>query len=130
MEGKHLIPQGKDLILNISYRMNDFRLSSNLDNVSENLDSKIQHLLALPPLVRFDNEGRVWDLNSGKSLRENFIIKVIHADNRIEYFSTTTECAKNFNISRTTILKGLDEGKPLKASNSKLQRIRVYGPNL
>lgn len=42
IKGKHLIPEGRSLILNLSYRMNNFRLSTSVKNLPFLSDLEIE----------------------------------------------------------------------------------------
>lgn len=131
IQGKHLIPEGRSLILNLSYRMNNFRLSTSMaKNLPIVSDLEIKSLLTLPPLVQIDDEGRVREVKTGKVIREIYIVEVVHTDGKIEFFHSVVESAKSLNVPRTRVSNRLDDGKPLSSAGNdcKLRRIRVYFP--
>lgn len=103
IQGKHLIPEGRSLILNLSYRMNNFRLSTSMKNLPIVSDLEIKSLLTLPPLVQIDDEGRVREVKTGKVIREIYIVEVVHTDGKIEFFHSVVESAKSLNVPRTRL---------------------------
>lgn len=106
--------------------MNNFRLSTSMKSKSFSLE--IKSLLTLPPLVQIDDEGRVRE--TGKVIREIYIVEVVDTDGKIEYFHSVVESAKSLNVPRTRLSNRLDDGKPLSSAGNdcKLRRIRVYFP--
>jgi hypothetical protein len=116
------------VILNVSQGMNNFRLSTSRASSSVKVSSlEIESLLASPPLVKIDSEGRVWDIKTGKSIRETYIVEVVHPNGNIELFHSVTECAKSLGVARMSVQSRLDDGKPLlRAGSCKLRRIGVY----
>lgn len=88
-----MISDGKSLILDISYRMNNFRLTTNTTRIESKIsNSRIQPILELPPLIVMDEEGRAWNSGTGKCIRETYIVKVIQIDGSELLFHTVSEC--------------------------------------
>ena len=171
-QGKHLKPEIKDFILECSYTMNNFRLSTfnNLAKTQPNnkgnylkptlttpltdtslkdevceavarpeefefinlrsaslLQLAAEQYLNLPPVYIKTNEGRIINIETGDLVRDTFVVEVIKTDGTILLFSTVTECALFFNISRSVIYAKLANGSPMESLNiSKFNKIRVF----
>jgi hypothetical protein len=175
-QGKHLKPEIKNFILEVSYTMNNFRLSTfnilattlpkdkgdslkessstpllplgRLDEVCEaesrpkvesidfSLASKSQlkigaaaaeRYLNLPSVYVKTNEGRIINIETGDLVRDTFVVEVIKTDGTISLFSTITECALFFNISRSIIYTKLANGGSMESLNiTKFNKIRVF----
>lgn len=88
-QGKYLIPEGKDLIYDISNRMNDNRLSTN-SNSNQTIieEERIQSILySHPPSEDVNPEGRAKVLSTGRYLRSIYIIGVYLESKEISQLS-------------------------------------------
>lgn len=147
-QGKHLKPEIKNFILDVSYTMNNFRLSTfkNLAGLPEtgvetiDLPAKTTSLsqlkisgavaeryLNLPPVYVKTTDGRIINIETGDLIRDTFVIEVIKMNGTISLFSTVTDCALFFNISRSVIYTKLANGSSMESlSISKFNKIRVF----
>ena len=133
-EGKHLTEKGRNLIIKLADSMNNSRLSTNLNKSSiedTNYKVELELLVKSNPLISIDSEGRALVISENKWIRSTYIIKATLPSGNIEYFPTGVSCAKAFCVSNTTIMKRLNDKKPLINVENKilalsLKRIKVY----
>jgi hypothetical protein len=133
LEGKHLTEKGKQLIIKLGDTMNNNRLSSNsniltLDMVTK---SELNLLIKSKPLISIDSEGRAMIINEKKYIRSTYIIKAVFLNESITYFTNGVSCAKSLHVSNGTILRRLNDGKPVKNKEGlimvkTIKRIKVY----
>jgi DNA invertase Pin-like site-specific DNA recombinase len=98
----------------------------NLRSASQ-LQLAAEQYLNLPPVYIKTNEGRIINIETGDLVRDTFVVEVIKTDGTISLFSTVTECALFFNISRSVIYAKLTNGSPMESLNiSKFNKIRVF----
>lgn len=178
-QGKHLKPEIKKFILEVSYTMNNFRLTT-FNNLSKYLNTQPmdegdnlretslyplandaseavarvdtlgllafpkgqsatsysqlktyaaeqERYLNLPPVYVKTNDGRIINIETGDLVRDTFVVEVIKIDGTISLFSTVTECALFFNISRSIIYNKLANGGSIESLNiTKFKKIRVF----
>lgn len=114
-QGKHLTAEGKDLIHNITNRMNDNRLSTNpnilLPRISE---GEINSILNRPPLIEVDSvEGRARIISSNKIIRSIYIIAAYFVEPGYTiYFHNGVYCSKYLRISYNVMVRRLNDSKP------------------
>jgi len=98
----------------------------NLRSASQ-LQLAAEQYLNLPSVYIKTNEGRIISIETGDLVRDTFVVEVIKTDGTISLFSTVTECALFFNISRSIIYSKLANGSPMESLNiSKFNKIRVF----
>jgi hypothetical protein len=119
-QGKHLIPEVKEFIIQLSYSMNNFRLSTY--NITKNEITSTKFIftpfcendklkkekifLTMPELFILNNEKQIINIKTGKLIRDTYVIEVItQIDNTISraIYPTILDCAKKLNITRTII---------------------------
>jgi hypothetical protein len=134
-EGKHLLEEGKNLIIKLGDSMNNSRLSNNSNRIT--LDNKTKSELTLlmksEPLICVDSEGRAMIKKTNKYIRSTYIIETNFIGGSISYFSNGISCAKALHISINTLTQRLTDGKPVKNKNGlitalKVKRIKAYSP--
>lgn len=174
-QGKHLKPEIKNFILEVSYTMNNFRLTTfnNLSNdlntlpkgqvvdlgimsdtsalqqstkysflrkqvkgedpielrpaCKSQLKTYAERYLDLPSVYKKTDEGRIINIETGDLVRDTFVVEVIKTDGTISLFSTVSECALFFNISRSIIYIKLANGGSMESLNIfKFNKIRVF----
>lgn len=102
--GYHLLPEGKSLIFKLKSRMNNFRLTSNINNISEfiNLNEEIFSVFAMPSPYEIKNGVRIQS-GTDKWISESLSIIVIDKSGNKLYFDSLSKCSEALNISRTKI---------------------------
>jgi cytochrome c oxidase subunit 3 len=119
--GYHLLPEGKSLILKLKSRMNNYRLSTNLNKEKklENLDIEINKLFAMEAPYEIKNGIRLY---TGTNKWVSDSIKIIAIDNFKNelFFDSITQCSLSLKISRSKIKKCIVEGKLYKNFSFKL----------
>lgn len=173
-QGKHLKSEIKDLILGVSYNMNNFRLSTNkfpsypvaflnsdvLDNVnitnfsnsdltapdlilkpivSKNtpitsnfittpattIDKEI--LINQPPIFVDNNEGERININTGKKIKDVYVIEVENTEKVFTIYPTILDCAKALGFSRFVVSTTIKTGNILVGTNIvKIRKIPVF----
>ena len=95
--------------------MNNSRLSTSSDKFI--IDSKtkyaLEELIKLEPLISVNSEGRAMILKEHKYIRSTYIIQAVLPNGSISYFINDAQCAKYFLESNPTIIKRLNDGKPI-----------------
>lgn len=134
LNGKHLSDQGRNIIIKLADTMNNNRLSTNkkkstIDN--GNLISELELLEKSEPLIKIDTEGRAYVLSQNKYIRSTYIIEATLPNGLIKYYPTNIMCAKSYSVSSSTIMRRLNDKKPLISKDKKillhsLKRIKVY----
>nr|YP_010170442.1 LAGLIDADG homing endonuclease [Phanerochaete carnosa]QRZ60423.1 LAGLIDADG homing endonuclease [Phanerochaete carnosa] len=86
LDGKYLTEKGKDLIIKLGDTMNNNRLSTNLNrlNLDTNTKSELVHLIKSDPLIHIDHEGRAIIISQQKYIRSTYIIKLKCLDGSIK----------------------------------------------
>ena len=81
----------------------------------------------LPSIYIKNNEGFIINTESGKLVRDTFVVEVLKKDGTLLLFSTVTDCAATLNISRSVIYDKLVNGNPIESLNIlKFRKIRVF----
>lgn len=144
-QGKYLIPEIKSFILQLSYTVNNYRLSTNKDLKRESYESKENltnmddktvfspknlfkdKILALPPLFVKNNEGQIINIKTGKVIRDTFVVEVLKTNSLVCIYPTISDCASSCDISRTIIYDKLIRGKSVVEKGIiNIRQIRVY----
>lgn len=156
-QGKHLIPEIKSLILKVSYNMNNFRLSTNkiknLELIEPNLNIKTEEpgaekeynsnitdfereeLLRQPAIHISNSEGERINVNTGKVIREVFVIEVektISSPNgslEKEYtiYNSILDCSNSLGVSRPIIYTKIKNGTGLAGTNiDRIRKVPVF----
>ena len=135
-QGKHLIPEIKEFILQVSYSMNNYRLSTNKNKTiitshywKDIATPKIliEKYLNLPSIFILNSNGQVFNNKTGELVRDTYVIEVINKDNSIKIYHTIVDCANSLGITRTTIYNKISSGEPLMEKGIlKIKKIRVF----
>ena len=144
-QGKHLIPEIKSFILQLSYTMKNYRLSTNKDLKNNSYESKENltnmddktvfsstnifkdKFLALPPLFVKNNEGQIINIKTGEVIKDTFVVEILRTNSTVCIYPTISDCASSCDISRTIIYDKLVSGKSLPEKGiRKIRKIRVY----
>lgn len=132
-QGKHLLSEVQSFILELSYTMNDNRLSTNINNSdtlkcdSQKLQNLKENYLNLPPIHGENKEGVIVNLQTGEVVRDTFVIQVEKTDNTTSIFPNIVALANAFNVSRPAIYESINNGKSLKEKGIlNIKKIRVY----
>lgn len=105
-EGKHCTPEGEKIVKLLAGRMNNNRLSTNLDKPDNLSDEIIQRLLASPSNFEKHPNGKIWIKSLGKYYLEGGSVAVEVLDESglvVNSFSSLTDCASFFGVSKNTI---------------------------
>ena len=136
-QGKHLIKDVTSYIVQLSYSMNNYRLSTNTDvkknfNKTCTTDKKlfyyiIEKFLSLPPLFILNDSGQIINSKTSDIVRDVFVIELIKTDNTVEIYPTITDTSISFKVSINTISSLISNGTFLTDKGiSKINKIRVY----
>lgn len=133
-EGKHLLEDGKELIIKLGDSMNNSRLSTNPNRLDFNAESrsKLNTLIKSKPLISVDSEGRAMIINESKYIRSTYIIQAVFLNGSVSYFTNGISCAKALHVSNNTITRRLNDGQPVRDKNgliiATIKRIKAYSP--
>lgn len=137
--GAYRIEEIKILILNLSYTMNNYRLSTSLDkNKINNFSNKDKDIiLKAEPTVKHLSDGRQLDIITGKLVNRrwaNCIYEIINEKGEILLASTLNDAAVILDVNFRTIGRHL-ESEDLFLTNEfvqikrfKIRRIPVFYP--
>lgn len=133
-QGKHNIPEVKDFILQLSYSMNNFRLStSKINNISKGKEDLVISInqkeiyLNLPPLYISNNEKQIISIQTGKIVRDIYVIEVENTQNIKTIYPSISHCAQAIGVSRPTLLNRIETGDPLLQKDLiKIRKVRVF----
>jgi hypothetical protein len=129
--GSHKIDNIKDLIIKLSYCMNDYRLTTNKGKKDKQLISPEELTLinTAPAIFEHFSDGKVKNISTGMedySIFSNIFI-VIKPDNEEILEKTLKEAANIVGVHYTTLSKKLNFGlNEIYINDSKVKRIRVY----
>ena len=136
-DGIYRTEEIKELILKLSYSMNNFRLSTNSDK--EKLDSlsgqDLDKLINAKPTIRHLKDGRQLDIVTGKPVNRrwtNCVFEIIKNTEEIFLASTLNEAAVIVGVDFRTISKNLalealgDNGEYVVINKQIIRRIAVF----
>lgn len=118
-QGKHFTEEGKNLIFLIGKRMNNYRLSTNLSNKTNecttdlSIEERVLKLLDSPSNYEVQPDGKILIKSLGTNYRGrgNVGVKVLDDAGKLVYhFDSIKECALFFNVHSRTIIRRLDSG--------------------
>jgi hypothetical protein len=128
-EGKHYLPEGKEIILSICNRMNQNRLSTNIteseelfnkSSRAESLEIRLNSLLNSPSNLEYHSNGKIYIKSLGKYLkgRGNVGLDLFNSNGiLIKSFDSIIDCASFFKVHSRTIIRRLDSGKKFEFEN-------------
>jgi LAGLIDADG endonuclease len=130
-EGKHYLPEGKEIILSICNRMNQNRLSTNIKESGEitkkssntekdNLEIRLKSLLNSPSNLEFHSNGKIYIKSLNKYLKGRGNVGLEVFNNKgilIKCFDSILECAIFFKVHSRTIIRRLDSGNKFEFEN-------------
>ena len=128
----------KQLIIKLSYSMNNYRLSTNSDiNKLKSLSSQDREkIINAKPTIRHLYDGRQLDIVTGKPINRrwtNSIFKIKNDQGKILLASTLNDAAKILGVEYRTINRHLSSSEALQANteyvvinNYKIKRISVF----
>lgn len=134
-QGKHNIPEVRDFILQLSYSMNNFRLStskvreapSHNDKEDLVLSNQKERYLNLPPLYISNNKKQIISIQTGNIIRDTYVIEVENTQNTKTIYPTISHCAKAIGVSNSIVSNRIETGKPLLEKGIiRLGKIRVF----
>ena len=136
-DGIYRTEEIKELIIKLSYSMNNYRLSTNSDK--EKLDSlsgqDLNKLINAKPTIRHLKDGRQLDIVTGKPVNRrwtNCIFEIIKNTEEIFLASTLNEAAVIVGVDFRTISKNLalealgDNGEYVVINKQIIRRIAVF----
>ena len=137
--GSHRIADIKELILKLSYSMNNYRLSTNVYTEGEKLLSlpskELAKLVSAKPTVRHLKDGRQFDIITGKAVNRrwtNCVFEVIKDTGEVSLASTLNEAAEIIGVEFRTISRHLaletlgDSGEYVTINKYKIRRVAVF----
>ena len=100
----------KSLILKLSLTMNNYRLSTNTEQVEALSDSEMDTLVSAPPLIEHLSDGRQRDLATGKIIHQHSssVYEVIKPNKEVVLTQTLFEAAEMAGVNIKTLSKALD----------------------
>ena len=115
--------------------MNSFRLSTaKINNISNNkkdlvisIYEKKEIYLNLPPLYILNNDKQIISTQTGKIVRDVYVIEVENTKNTKTIYPSISHCAKAIGVSRPTLLNRIETGNPLLQKDLiKIRKVRVF----
>ena len=108
--GAHKNNEIKSLILKLSLTMNNYRLSTNTEQVEALSDSEMDTLVSAPPLIEHLSDGRQRDLATGKIIHQHSssVYEVIKPNKEVVLTQTLFEAAEMAGVNIKTLSKALD----------------------
>ena len=90
-----------------------------------NLEKEV--LLNEPSLIISNDEGEKLNIQTGKLVRENYVVEVEKTDRTYSIYSSIIDCAKALGVSRSTISKIIKTGDSLESKKIvKISKIPVF----
>lgn len=119
-DGKHLIPECRELISDIISQMNNSRLSTFSNNTTVDLSKKIALFKAMPSNYKFMEDGKVLDIYSGNIIqsRSSKGVALIDENGKISFtFDSGNACAEFLGIGRTSVYSKIKTGRSVIFNN-------------
>lgn len=112
-KGSHRIEEIKLLILDLSYTMNNYRLSRNLDpkKLDSLSDKSINRIINAEPTIRHLDDGRQLDIVTGKAVNRrwtNCVYEIINDTGEIWLASTLNDAGEILGVNFRTVTRHLD----------------------
>lgn len=131
--GIHRIDGMKEIILKLSYNMNNYRLSTNIKPVEILSKEELDKLININPTVKYLFDGRQVDILTNKVLHQQVscVYEIYKPNNEIVLANTLQEAALIVDVYSETISKHLDSigSNPeqyIEIKNNKIRRIAVF----
>ena len=108
--GAHKNNDIKSLILKLSLTMNNYRLSTNTEQVELLSNSEMDTLMSASPLIEHLGDGRQRDLATGKIIHQHSssVYEVIKSNKEVVLTQTLFEAADVVGVNIKTLSKALD----------------------
>jgi hypothetical protein len=122
--GSYNIKEIKDLILKLSYTMNNYRLSSGDNKIEYLSELELDKLMNAKPIIEHLPDGRVMDLLTGKLVPNSLscVYEIIKPNGEVIIVTSLKEVLDNVNIGFRTLKKYLD----LEVINNQPKNIKGY----
>lgn len=131
--GIHRIDGMKEIILKLSYNMNNYRLSTNIKPVEILSKEELDKLININSTVKYLFDGRQVDILTNKVLHQqvNCVYEIYKPNNEIVLANTLQEAGLIVDVYPETLSKHLDSigSNPeqyLEIKNNKIRRIAVF----
>jgi len=131
--GIHRIDGMKEIILKLSYNMNNYRLSTNIKPVEILSKEELDKLININPTVKYLFDGRQVDILTNKVLHQQVscVYEIYKPNNEIVLANTLQEAGLIVNVYPETISKHLDSighnpEQYIEIKNNKIRRIAVF----
>lgn len=131
--GIHRIDGMKEIILKLSYNMNNYRLSTNIKPVEILSKEELDKLININPTVKYLFDGRQVDILTNKVLHQQVscVYEIYKPNNEIVLANTLQEAALIVDVYSETLSKHLDSigSNPeqyIEIKNNKIRRIAVF----
>jgi len=117
-EGKHLMPEGRDLIKRIISQMNNSRLSTNCSpdvHNREDLVDAVNKLLSAPSNYQVTADGKRVDIYSGnlmQSSKRKGVLLINKVGDTAMTFESGNHCAQYLGIGRTSVYSKIKTNRP------------------
>jgi hypothetical protein len=141
-EGKFNLPQIKKFILELSYTMNNFRLSTNKNLLETNFLNLFQYTvydwylkrfelenmyLSFSPIYVKNDNNQIINIQTNKIIRDLNIIEVNFLDKTDDLYSTISDCSNKLNLERSKISRLILNGKSLENKFIfKIRKIKIF----
>jgi hypothetical protein len=117
-EGKHLLPQGKSLLVDLESRMNNSRLTTHKEyKIVEIDEERIHAVLSAPSLYEFKN-GMRYKIGKDVPFRSKGNVYLIDSKGNTQVFKYISECARTLGVSETTVSRYINKDKLLICNNN------------
>jgi Cytochrome c oxidase subunit III/LAGLIDADG endonuclease len=128
--GAHRVKHIKDLIIKLSYTMNNYRLSTFLGKVESINLSEINEIIKAKATIEYLNDGLQIDIETKKLINNrssSSIYKIIKSSGEILIKPNLAESAKELGIGFNTLKRQFDnQGQSLEYKGNKIKRIGVF----
>ena len=132
--GVHRVDNIKSLILKLSYTMNNYRLSSNLEPVLYLSDEEFNTIIKANSTIIFLKDGRQIDVITRKEVNRrwiNCVYEIINDSGEISLASTLDNAAEILDVTYRTLAKHLDRedlnvGDFVEIKGKKVRRVPVF----
>lgn len=131
--GIHRVESLKFLILKLSYTMNNFRLSTNLNSVEHLSNEEKEKLMTATPTVKYLNDGRQIDITTNKVIPQqaSCIYEVCKPCGSVILVDTLVKAAKEVGTTSETLSRHLEnscssKNQYIELKNFKVKRIPVF----
>lgn len=126
-KGIHRIEGMKELILKLTYNMNNYRLSTNPQSMEILSKEEKDKLINIDPAVKYLSDGRQIDILTGKVLHQQVscVYEICKSDKEIILANTLQEAGSIVEVHPETLSRHLDSSSLIKEQYVKLKKYKI-----